>query len=411
MASWQEEAISMVSWVQRGGPLAEFAEGYREELACRGFTANSVVTHVVLMGQLSRWMTGAGVAVGDLSPARIEEFFDSRRAGGQRRVPTARVLDRLLAHLRAAGVVGPPLAGPVTPLGDLLECYERHLVEDRGLAASTVAGYVAVARRFLSQRAPAAGDETGVAGLCGGVVTAFLLRECERLAVGSAKNRVTGLRSVLRFLRLEGLVAADLAAAVPPVAGWRDTGLPSVPAGLDVSAVVASCDRSQPAGLRDHAILLLLARLGLRSCEVARLELGDLDWRAGLLRVRGKGGGEASLPLPADVGEAIAAYLRDGRPRAEFRAVFLTLLAPVRPIRPCSVSGAVARGCERTGQRPVGPHRLRHALAADMLRRGAALPQIGQVLRHRDLASTAVYAKVDLAALRSVARCWPGAER
>ena len=174
---------------------------------------------------------------------------------------------------------------------------------------------------------------------------------------------------------------------------------------------MAGCDRSQPAGLRDHAILLLLARLGLRSCEVARLELGDLDWRAGLLRVRGKGGGEGHLPLPADVGEAIAAYLRDGRPRAESRAVFLTLLAPVRPIRPCSVGDAVARGCERTGQRPVGPHRLRHALAVDMLRHGAALPEIGQVLRHRDLASTAVYAKVDLAALRSVARCWPGAER
>ena len=261
-------------------------------------------------------------------------------------------------------------------------------MEDRGLAASTVVGYVGVARRFLSERASAAGDQTGVAGLCGGVVTAFLLRECGRLAVGSAKNRVTGLRSVLRFLRLEGLVATDLAAAVPPVAGWRDTTLPSGPAGPDVSALVAGCDRSRPAGLRDHAILLLLARLGLRSCEVARLELGDLDWRAGLLRVRGKGGGEGRLPLPA-VGEAIAAYLRDGRPRAESRAVFLTFLAPVRPIRPCSVGDAVTRGCERTGQRPVGPHRLRHALAADMLRRGAALPEIGQVLRHRDLASTA----------------------
>jgi site-specific recombinase XerD len=401
----------MVSWVQRGGPLAEFADGYRDELVRRGFTANSVVTHVVLMGQLSRWMAGVGVSAGALAPARIEEFLDSRRAGGQRRVPTARVLDPLLAHLRAAGVVGPPLAGPATPLGDLLDCYERHLVEDRGLAASTVVGYVGVARRFLSERTAAAGDETGMAGLCAGVVTAFLLRECGRLAVGSAKNRVTGLRSVLRFLRLEGLVATDLAAAVPPVAGWRDTTLPSVPGGLAVRGGGARCPRPPPAGLRDHAILLLLARLGLRSCEVARLELGDLDWREGLLRVRGKGGGEGHLPLPADVGEAIAAYLRGGRPQAESRAVFLTLLAPVRPIGPCSVGDAVTRGCKRTGQRPVGPHRLRHALAADMLRRGAALPEIGQVLRHRDLASTAIYARVDLDALRSVARCWPGAER
>src|SRR5216684_2105643 len=214
----------MVTWVQRGGPLAEFADGYRDELACRGFTADSVVTHVVLTGQLSRWMAEVRVAVEDLTPARV--------------------LDPLLAHLRAAGVVGPPLAGPVTPLGDLLECYERHLVEDRGLAASTVVGYAGVARRFLSGRASAAGDQAGVAGLCGGVVTAFLLRECGRLVAGSAKNRVTGLRSVLRFLRLEGLVATDLAAAVPPVDGWRDTKLPSVPAGLDVSALVAGCDRS-----------------------------------------------------------------------------------------------------------------------------------------------------------------------
>jgi integrase/recombinase XerD len=401
----------MVSWVQRGGPLAEFADGYRDELVRRGFTANSVVTHVVLMGQLSRWMAGVGVSAGALAPARIEEFLDSRRAGGQRRVPTARVLDPLLAHLRAAGVVGPPLAGPATPLGDLLDCYERHLVEDRGLAASTVVGYVGVARRFLSERTAAAGDETGMAGLCAGVVTAFLLRECGRLAVGSAKNRVTGLRSVLRFLRLEGLVATDLAAAVPPVAGWRDTTLPSVGGGVAGRGVGARGAPPPPAGLRDHAILLLLARLGLRSCEVARLELGDLDWREGLLRVRGKGGGEGHLPLPADVGEAIAAYLRGGRPQAESRAVFLTLLAPVRPIGPCSVGDAVTRGCKRTGQRPVGPHRLRHALAADMLRRGAALPEIGQVLRHRDLASTAIYARVDLDALRSVARCWPGAER
>src|SRR5260370_2037014 len=288
----------MVSWVQRGGPLAEFADGYRDELVCRGFTANSVVTHVVLMGQRSRWMAGARVAVEDVTPARLGECLGSRGAGGRRRVPTARVLGPLLAHLPAAGVVGPPSAGPATPLGDLLERYERFLAEDRGLATSTVVGYVAVARRFLSGRAAAAGDETGVAGLCGGVVTAFLLRECERLPAGSAEKPVTCPRSGLRFFRREGVVARELAAAVPPVAGWKDTKLPSVPAGLDISALVASCDRSQPAGLRDHAILLLLARLGLRSCEVARLELGDLDCRAGPLPLTRHGGRRARLPPP-----------------------------------------------------------------------------------------------------------------
>jgi site-specific recombinase XerC len=185
--------------------------------------------------------------------------------------------------LQAAGVVGPPLADPSRPLGDLLERYERHLVEDRGLAASTVVGYVEIARRFLSERASAAGDETGVAGLCRGVVIAFLLRECERLAVGSAKNRVTGLRSVLRFLRLEGLVAADLAAAVPPCPDGGTLGCRLCRPGSTSPLSWRAVTGRGPAGLRDHAILLLPARLGLRSCEVACLELGDLDWRAGLL--------------------------------------------------------------------------------------------------------------------------------
>jgi integrase/recombinase XerD len=300
---------------------------------------------------------------------------------------------------------------PATPLDELIGRYERHLVEDRGLATSTVVGHVATARRFLSERAAEAGDEAGVSGLGGDVVSGFLLRECDRLSVGAAKNRVTQLRSLLRFLRLEGMVAIDLAAAVPPVAGWRDTRLPSGSAGLHVPALAASCDLSTPAGRRDRAVLLLVARLGLRAGEVTRLELNDLDWRASELTVRGKGGGQARLPLPTDVGESIVTYLRDGRPTTTSRAVFLTLLAPVRPISSCCVWHIVARAGERTGQGEIGPHRLRHALAVEMLGRGAALPEIGQVLRHRDLATTAVYAKVDLAVLASVARPWPGVAR
>jgi integrase/recombinase XerD len=403
--------MKMVAWDRRNGPLAPYADGYRGELARLGFTANSVVTHVVLMGQLSRWMTAAGVGVEELTPALIEEFLASRRAGGQRRVPTARALGPLLAYLRRVGAVGTAPRRPATALEELLGRYERHLVEDRGLARSTIAGHVPLARQFLSERQSATGDEAGVSGLCGEVISGFLLRETERLSVGAAKKRVTELRSLLRFLRLEGLVATDLATAVPPVAGWRDTTLPSTASTLDVPALLATCDVSGPAGRRDRAVLLMLARLGLRACEVTRLELGDIDWRAGEVRVRGKGGGEASLPLPTDVGDSIVTYLRDGRPSTESRAVFLTLLAPVRPISSCCVWHIVARAAERTGQPSVGPHRLRHALAIEMLGGGAALPEIGQVLRHRDLASTSVYAKVDLAALSAVARPWPGVAR
>lgn len=403
--------MKMGAWDGQDGPLASFADGYRNELARLGFTASSVVTHVVLMGQVSRWMTAAGVAVEDLAPALIEDFLESRRAGGQRRVPTARALGPLLSHLTAVGAVGPPPTRPATPLEELLGRYERHLVDDRGLARSTIAGHLGLARQFLSERQSVTGEETGVPGLSGGVVNRFLLRETERLSVGAAKKRVTELRSLLRFLLVQGLVATDLATAVPPVAGWRDTRLPSSSAGLDVGALVAACDVSRPAGRRDRAVLLLLARLGLRACEVTRLELSDLDWRAGEVRVRGKGGGEASLPLPTDVGDSIVTYLREGRPRTESRVVFLTLLAPVRPVSSCCVWHIVALAAERSGQAPVGPHRLRHALAVEMLGRGAALPEIGQVLRHRDLATTAVYAKVDLVALSDVARPWPGAVR
>lgn len=399
----------MVAWDGRGGPLASFADGYRSELARLGFTANSVVTHIVLLGQLSRWMAAMGVAVEDLAPAVVEDFLESRRAGGQRRVPTARVLGPLLAYLRAVAALGPAPTRPSTRLEELLGRYERHLVEDRGLARSTIAGHLALARQFLGERESATGEETGVSGLSGGVVSGFLLRETERLSVGAAKKRVTELRSLLRFLLLKGLVATDLAAAVPPVAGWRDTRLPSTSARPDLPALVAACDLSRPAGRRDRAVLLLLARLGLRACEVTRLELSDIHWRAGEVRVRGKGGGEASLPLPTDVGDSIVSYLRDGRPSAESRAVFLTLLAPVRPLSSCCVWHIVARAAERTGQASVGPHRLRHALAVEMLGRGASLPEIGQVLRHRDLATTAVYAKVGFPALSAVALPWPGA--
>lgn len=403
---------SSVSWSCAGvGPLAPFADGYGVKLAAAGFTANSVVIHLSVMGQLSRWMSAGGVGLEDLCVAGVEEFFDARRAGGQRRVPTARMFAPLLAFLTDQGVVPPPAPVPAGPLELFLDGYVRHLVEVRGLAASTVDLRRRTARRFLSGRS-SVDDPLGVSGLGGRHVTAFLLGECVLLSTGAAKNRVTELRSLLRFLFLKGLTATDLAVSVPPVAGWRDTSLPPMLAACEVAALVSSCDRSTVIGSRDFAILTLLARLGLRSCEVARLELGDIDWRAGDVRVRGKGRGvEQRLPLTSDVGEALADYLRHGRPRVESRKVFLTVLAPLRGISPVVVGGVVRRACERVGRPVVGPHRLRHALAAELLRRGVRLPDISQVLRHRDLGATAVYAKVDLVALRAVAERWPGVRR
>lgn len=201
-----------------------------------------------------------------------------------------------------------------------------------------------------------------------------------------------------------------LAEAVPPVAGWRETGIPKTIGRAEVERLLAGCDRSRIDGVRDFAILILLARLGLRSVEVARLGLDDLDWRTGEIVVRGKARRQDRLPLPADVGEALTAYL-SLRGRQETRRVFLTLRAPRRPIRADLVGDVVQRACRRAGVGHVGAHRLRHTLASELLREGASLLEISQVLRHRDLATTAIYAKVDLGRLRQVARPWPGAAR
>jgi site-specific recombinase XerD len=197
---------------------------------------------------------------------------------------------------------------------------------------------------------------------------------------------------------------------VPPAAGWHDTGIPVGLSAADVQRLLDGCDRASPTGIRNFAILMLVARLGLRSIEVARLELGDIDWRAGEIAVAGKARRRDRLPLPHDVGQALSAYLRQVRPAMSIRAVFLMLKAPIRPIRADLVGDVTRWACQRAGLPEVGPHRLRHALATELLRRGAKLVEISQVLRHRDLATTAIYAKVDLEALRRITQPWPGAQ-
>jgi site-specific recombinase XerD len=246
--------------------------------------------------------------------------------------------------------------------------------------------------------------------LTGAEVSAFLLAESARLSLGSTKGRVGELRSLLRFLHMRGLTVLALAQSVPSVAGWRDTGLPETMTRAEVERLLLTCDRSSVVGVRDHAILMLLARLGLRSIEVARLELADLHWQVGEITVHGKARRCDRLPLPSDVGAALVAYLRQCE-RNGAQRVFLTVRAPVMPIPPDLVGDVVRRACRRAGLPVVRGHRLRHAFACELLREGASLIDISQVLRHSDLGTTAVYAKVDLVRLRQVAQRWPGAGR
>lgn len=394
---------------RKPGRIGPHVDGLQAWLLELGYTAGTVRNMLKVVGQLGRWMEDVDLDASELDVTSVATFVRALRDRGTRRVPGVRSFSPLLDYLRSEGVLVATAPVP-TPVEELMSDYVRWLVSDRGLAAPTVLRYENLARRFLDERAAQDGDHF-VEDLTGAHVTTFLLCETSRVSVGAAKGRVTELRSLLRFLYLKGLTTTPLATAVPPVAGWRDTGVPRGLAAADVQRLLDSCDRTDPGGVRDLAILMLVARLGLRCAEVARLELADLDWRAGELAVRGKVRRRDRLPVPCDVGAALAVYLSEVRPLTPIRQVFLARKAPVRAIRPDLVSDVTRRACKRAGLPPVGAHRLRHALATELLRRGATLVEVSQVLRHRDLATTAIYAKVDLGTLRKVAQPWPGAAR
>jgi integrase/recombinase XerD len=291
----------------------------------------------------------------------------------------------------------------------LLERYGRYLLVERELDPATVVEYVHRVRRFLAEKMATG---LGLGGIAAADVNAFVLADCRWRTRQSAKLTVTALRSLLRFLHVQGAIGEALAEGVPSVAHWRLSGLPQHLDPEQVRALLGACDRETPAGSRAFAILKLLVRLGLRRCEVARLRLDDIDWRAGEVVIRGKRGRHDRLPLPPDVGQALADYLQKARPSSTGeRHVFITLRPPHGPLAGSAIGHVVARCGARAGLGAIGSHRLRHTTATTMLAHGVPLAQIGQVLRHRHPANTAIYTKVDPEALRLVARPWPGAAR
>jgi integrase/recombinase XerD len=395
--------------VRVAGPLAAFAPGFVEDLVARGYRPGPAGDQLRLMANVSRWMAEWDLGAGDLTASAAERFAAERRAAGRRRLVSPRALRPLLGYLRELEVAPPPVAAaPSTPAEVLVDRYSAYLLKRRGLASSSVRNYVGVARVFLADRERVCG-ELALMELDAAAVSDFVLRESRRCSVGSAKRMVTRLRALLRFLHVEGEIERDLAGAVPSVASWR---LASLVKALDAGSVrrlLASCDRRTRIGRRDFAILTLLSRLGLRAGEVAALRLGDVDWRAGEVLIRGKGGRQERLPLPTDVGRALAGWLSRGRPRCESAFVFTRLRAPHGGFSAGAVSQIVRRACRRAGLPVVGAHRLRHSAATEMLRAGGSLTEVGQVLRHRGRDVTSIYAKVDRLALAAVVQPWPGA--
>lgn len=390
------------------GPLAAEVHEFRAGLVRAGYSARTAQDNAYVMACLSRWLEAEGLTPPELTTGRLERFAVARQAAGYRRWRTARSLRLLLQHLRDRRLVPdeqPPDAGD--PAGRILGAFDRHLRTERQLAERTVSLRVHLARPFLAGLAGPDGtvrlDQASPATVAG-----FVTGQSRVYATSSMKQVTVALRSLLRYLFAVGLTGRDLSPSVPPVAGWRLSGLPSGARDGDVAAMLAGCDRSAVTGARDFAVLMLMSRLGLRACEVARLRLDDVDWRAGELTVRGKGGRVDRLPLPADVGGAVAGYLRLRRPSA-CREVFLRAFGPDAPMSRQAAVTVPRRAAERAGLPAVGAHRLRHRAATLVVSNGGSLAEAAQLLRHGSEAVTAIYAKVDRAALATVTRPWPEA--
>jgi site-specific recombinase XerD len=389
------------------GPLKPFAANMVEHLESQGYASETVIRKMRLVGKLSCFLQETGRAVGDLGTATLEEFADEVGLAPSDRV-TPTTLVWLIELLAESGELAPAVVPTPPDDGDLLGRYRHYLAVERGLLPKTVTTYERVAQHFLIEH-----PEHDLGNLSPAAVARYVTRECRRLdSIRGAERLVTVLRSLLTFALLDGVIPSPLSAVVPSVARWGGASLPRGLAPDQLAAMLASCDRGGSKGKRDYAILVLLSRLGLRAAEAAALCLEDIDWRAGEIVVRGKGRSEEQLPLPFDVGAAIADYLRHGRPnRPEQREVFLRLVAPPRGLSPDGVSEVVRAASERAGVGSFGAHRLRHTAGTEMLRAGASLPEVAQVLRHRRIATTAIYAKVDHLALRELAMPWPGAAR
>lgn len=396
----------------KGGLFGPYLDSFVATRCQLGYARSTVREHLRLLDALGRWLGRNSLALVDLHEPIIHRFLEERRRQGRRRRTDAPALQSFLEHLRdKEAIASPAPAVDASPLATLRQRYENYLRKERGLSPVTVTRYWPFIRRFLVER-------FGNASLCLREVvphdiSTFLLRRAGSGSPKVAQLMVTALRSFFRFLFRYAETDRDLAAAVPTVPHWRLAEVPKYLSPAEVEQVIQACQRDTSWARRDHAIILLLARLGLRASEVIALELDDVDWRAGVLTVRGKGGYHDRLPLPADVGGAMAIYLRHHRPPCTTRRLFIRTKAPHRGFaQPSSIGALVGRALTRAGLQPdfKGSHILRHSLATGMLRAGASLGEIGELLRHRVPNTTEIYAKVDIQGLRSLAQPWPTKE-
>lgn len=392
------------------GPLAPYIASLATLLSRQGYCRPSCWNKIRLTADLSRWMERRRLAPKQLDEQEAATFLNARWKRGLRRSGDRATMVLVLRHLRQSNVT--PAACAPSPRNDidlLIREYGEFLLQERGLVPASVGQYLPMARYFLAYRFR--DGKVRLKNLRASDVLDFVLNNTANRGHHSAQLMASVLRSFLGFLLQQGRIAANLAAAVPTVAAPRLAGLPRFLEAAQVERILQCCDRRRKVGKRDYALLLLLARLGLRAGEVARLTLDDINWRAGELRIPGKGARVDRLPLPQDVGQALVTYLQKGRPTSSSRRVFIQSRAPHDGLAGPSSVGSVVRAALARAQVPSrhqGAHLLRHSLATTLLRNGASLAEIGQVLRHQLPQTTEIYAKVDLDALRTLAVPWIG---
>lgn len=393
----------------REGPLGDHLDSFAELLFQQGYTRNAARVQFAQLSRLAAWLKSHGLEAADLDEHVTQRYLATRRPEKTYKHIEAAALRHFFDHLRAKGVVSsiePKLDD--SPLGKLKTRYEEYLRKQRGISQTTVTRYWPIIRSFLRERfgdAPLRFDE-----LSAQYIAAFLTRHAHSRTPKIAKLMVTALRSLFRFLFQHEETKIDLSAVVPTVPSWRLAEVPKYLKPEEIDRVLETCDRSTPKGRRNYAILLLVVRLGLRANEVVKIELDDLNWRAGEITVRGKGKFRDRLPIPQDVGEALVDYLRNDRPKCSTRRLFVRTRAPIRGFNnPSTLSTIVSRALIAAGLDPAtkGTNLLRNSLATGMLRKGASMAEIGEVLRHRSTNSTEIYVKVDIEGLRSLARSWP----
>ena len=380
------------------GPFTPHAEGFAAELTAHGYTDLSATNQLRLMADMSRWLDARATALGDIDHGVVVQFLE-KRCRTHTQFTTERAVAPLLRYLEAARVIDPIEAPARRPRSELLLEYDRYLVEERAVLPARRALCLAVADQFL--------DGKRVKTLTTRDVTHFVDARAGRPGFS---GELSALRSLLRFLFVSSKTRVNLVHAVPSSPRWRLASLPKALEPSELEAVLATCDRRTLVGCRNYAVLVLLGRLGLRAGEVAALQLDDLDWKAGEIVVRGKGRVLGRLPMPVDVGEAVVAYLRRSLRSKGTRSVFVSSRAPYRGGASSAIIGIAKTALRSAGIESGGAHRLRHTAATQMLRRGASLTEIAQVLRHRHIDTTAIYAKVDHDSLRSIARPWPADE-